>query len=71
MPFGNIGSAPNNNQKQLHYTIGLSDPKTVIVYFNLALLRVCELLWFGIAGTVALNELKSVTVHQQCDKQIC
>ena len=71
MPFGNIGSAPNNNQKQLHCTIGLSDPKTVIVYFNLALFRVCELLWFGIAGTVALNELKSVTVHQQCDKQIC
>ena len=21
MPFGNIGSAPNNNQKQLHNTI--------------------------------------------------
>ena len=62
MPFGNIGSAPNNNQKQLHHTIGLSDPKTVIIYYNLALLQMCKLLWFGIAGTVALNELKSVTV---------
>ena len=58
MPFGNIGSAPNNNQKQLHHTIGLSDPKTVIVYYNLALLQMCELLWFRITGTVAL---KSVT----------
>ena len=63
MPFGNIGSAPNNNQKQLHHTIGLSDPTTVVVYYNLALLQMCKLLWFGIAGTVALNELKSVTVY--------
>ena len=59
MPFGNIGSAPNNNQKQLHHTIGLSDLKTVI-YYNLALLQMSELLWFGIAGTVPL---KSVTVY--------
>ena len=54
MPFGNIGSAPNNNQKQLHHTIGLPGPKTVIVYYNQALLQMCELLWFGIAGAVAL-----------------
>ena len=52
MPFGNIGSAPNNYQKQLHHTISLSDLETAIVYYNLALLRMCELLWFGIAGTV-------------------
>ena len=62
MLFGNIGSAPNNNQKQLHHTIGLPGPKTVIVYYNQALLQMCELLWFGIAGAVALKELKSVTV---------
>ena len=59
MPFGNIGSAPNNNPKQPHCTIGLSDRKTVIFYYNLAPLQMCELLWFGIAGTVALT---SVTV---------
>ena len=63
MPFGNIGSATNNNQKQLHHTICLFDPKTVIVYYNLALLQMWELLWFGIAGTVALNELDSVAVY--------
>ena len=55
MSFGNIGSAPNNNYKQLHHTISLSNPKTVTVYYNLALLQMCELLWLGIAGTVALK----------------
>ena len=35
MLFANTGSAPNNHQKQIHHTIGLSDPKTVIVYYNL------------------------------------
>ena len=60
MPFGNIGSAPNNNQEQQHDTIGLSNPKTVTVYYDLALFQMCELLWFVIAGTVAV---KSVTVH--------
>ena len=59
MPFGNNGNTPNNNQQQLHHTIGLSDPKTVIVYYNLALLQMCKVLLFGIAETVALNELKS------------
>ena len=60
MPFGYISSAPN--QKQLHHTtIGLSDPKTVDVYYNVALLLICKLLWFGITGTVALNKLKSLT----------
>ena len=57
MPFRNIGSAPNKNQKQLHHTIGLSNLETVIVFYNLAFLQMCELLWFGIAGTVALIEL--------------
>ena len=37
MLFANIGSAPNNNYKQIH-TIGLSDPKTVIVYYNLTVI---------------------------------
>ena len=39
MPFEDIGGATNNNQKQLHHIIGLSDPKTVIAYYNLALLQ--------------------------------
>ena len=34
MPFGNISSGTNNNLKQLYHTISLSDPKTVIVYYN-------------------------------------
>ena len=42
MPSGNIGGAPNSNQKQLHYTIGLSDLNTIIVYYNLALLQMCK-----------------------------
>ena len=28
MPYGNIGDASNNNHKQLHHSIGLSDPNT-------------------------------------------
>ena len=51
MTYGYIGDASNNNDKQLHYSIGLSDPKTVIVCYNLILLQMYELLWFGIAGT--------------------
>ena len=49
VPNGNIGDASNNNQKQLHHSIALSDPKTVIAYYNLVLLQMYELLWFGIA----------------------
>ena len=30
MLFANIGSAPSNNHKQIHHTIGLSDPETVV-----------------------------------------
>ena len=60
MPCGNIVDVSNNNHKQLHHSIGLSDPKTVIVY-NLVLLQMYELLWFGIAGTGYTKQLKSVT----------
>ena len=62
MPFGNIYSTPNNNQKQLatsYYQFIRSE--NLFYYYNLALLQMCNLLWFGVAGTVALNELKSVT----------
>ena len=61
MPYGNIADASNNNHKQVHHSTGLSDPKTVIVYYNLVLLQMYELLWFGIAGTGCTKRLKSVT----------
>ena len=61
MPYGNTGDASNNNHKQLHHSIGFSDLTTVIVYYNLVLLQVYELLWFGIAGTGCTKRLKSVT----------
>ena len=57
MPYGNIGDASNNNHKQLHHSIGLSDPKTVTVYYSLALLQMYELLWFGIAGARCTKRL--------------
>ena len=63
MPYGNIGDASNNNHKQLHHSIGLSDPKTVFVYYNLVFLQLYKLLWFGIAGTECTTRLKSVTVY--------
>ena len=62
MPYGNITDVSNNKHKQLHHSSGLSDTKTVIVYYNLALLQMCKLLWFGIAGTGYTKQLKSVTV---------
>ena len=61
MPYGNIADASNNNHKQVHHSTGLSDPKIVIVYYNLVLLQMYELLWFGIAGTGCTKRLKSVT----------
>ena len=61
MPYGNISDASNINHKQVHYSIGLSDPKIVILYSNLVLLQMYELLWFGIAGTGCTKQLKSVT----------
>ena len=61
MQYGNIGDASNNNHKQLHHLIGLSDPKVVIVYYNLVLLQMYELLCFGITGTGCTKQLKSVT----------
>ena len=56
MPYGNIGDASNNNHKQLHHSIGLSDLKTVIVYYNLVLLQMHELLWMGKQELDALND---------------
>ena len=61
MPYDNSGDASNNNHKQVHHSIDLSDPKTVIVYYNLVLLQMYKLLWFGIAGTGCTKRLKSVT----------
>ena len=63
MPYGNTGHASNHNHKQLHYSIGLLDPKTVIAYCDLALLQKYKLLWFEIAGTGSTKRLKSVTVY--------
>ena len=44
--------------KQLHHSIGLSDRKTVIVYYSLELLQMFKLLWFGIAGTGCTKNLR-------------
>ena len=64
MPYGNIIDVSINNHKQLHHSSGLSDTKTVIAYYNLALLQMCKVLWFGIAGPGCTKQLKSVTVLQ-------
>ena len=44
MPYGNIADASSNNHKQLNHSIGLPDLKTVIVYYNLVLLKMYEIL---------------------------
>ena len=38
-PYDNICNGSNKNHKQLHYLIGLSDPKIVLVYHNLVPLQ--------------------------------